>query len=163
MRAKPQFIFTFQDAVEKVEYYPVDQVSDDDDDNGNDDDHAQLYEDPALYTGLECGQITFTSGDTLRGWFSGDLSSVRVGELTRWSQVSVAICSQEPWPVQDIVSARRGPGAGAVEARPPGGRGVGGQPVRGVGTPAGLREILQCPEKAPTMAFSLLKGPSRRL
>ena len=78
-----------QDAVEKVEYYPVDQVSDDDDDAGDDadDDHNQLYEDPALYTGLECGQITFTSGDTLRGWFSGDLSSVRVGELTRWSQV----------------------------------------------------------------------------
>ena len=74
-----------------MEYYPVDQVSDDDGgdaaDDADDDDHAQLYEDPALYTGLECGQITFTSGDTLRGWFSGDLSSVRVGELTRWSQV----------------------------------------------------------------------------
>ena len=73
-----------------MEYYPVDQVSDDDDNdnNGDDDNDDQLYEDPALYSGLESGQITFTSGDTLRGWFSGDLSTVRVGELTRWSQVS---------------------------------------------------------------------------
>ena len=77
--------------MEKVEYYPVDQVSDDDDNDNNgdnDDNDDQLYEDPALYSGLESGQITFTSGDTLWGWFSGDLSTVRVGELTRWSQVS---------------------------------------------------------------------------
>ena len=74
--------------MEKVEYYPVDQVSNDNDDDDNDDDNEQLYEDLALYSGLESGQITFTSGDTLRGWFSGDLSTVRVGELTRWSQVS---------------------------------------------------------------------------
>ena len=68
---------------------------------------AQIYEDESLYENMKSGNVaissylrtdnmcagvlTLTSGSTMRGWFSPDLHTRWLGELTRWSQVNPAV------------------------------------------------------------------------
>ena len=68
---------------------------------------AQMYEDESLYENMKSGNVaitsylrtdnmcagvlTLTSGSTMRGWFSPDLHTRWLGELTKWSQVNYAV------------------------------------------------------------------------
>ena len=40
---------------------------------------------------MRTGVLTLTSGSTMRGWFSPDLHTRWLGELTKWSQVNPAV------------------------------------------------------------------------
>ena len=63
------------------------------------------------------GVLTLTSGSTMRGWFSPDLHTLWLGELTKWSQVNPAVRDS----INLTIMSGRVTGPGAVEEGEAGG------------------------------------------
>ena len=90
---------------------------------------------PVIFVQTMCGGVlTLTSGSTMRGWFSPDLHTLWLGELTKWSQVNPAVRdSMDLMGLTILHVAGRVTGPGAVEEGEAGGESLHRQPVRRVG------------------------------